>query len=326
LNLLQKAIVATAAYYDALDFPLTGFEIFKHLINPMRVAEEIEPLTNASLKNVLEELGKQNLRQYLGTKNGFYYLINRDGLVETRIERQKISDEKWKIARKFVSLMQIIPFIKMVAVSGSLAMDNARQQSDIDLFIIAKNKRIWTARFLTTLFFQIVGRRRHGERIKDRFCLNHYLADQFLKIDFRSLANAQTHSHLVTIFEKEKGIYNEFQRNNFWINDYLALYELQKLDSQRKIGINGFLRIIAKIQEFVLNSFLGIIIEKILRFFQKKLIQKHYANLKGKGRIVVGENQLEFHPDSQEAKILDKYNYNMLKLGLRIYEKDSGLS
>ncbi len=244
LNLLEKAVVATVAYYDVLDYPLTGFEVFKYLINPVRLISvesqfsEIEPVGKISLKDILETLNSRNISFFLEEKNGFYFLKGRKEIIQTRIERQKISDEKWKKAGKIIKWLQIIPYVKMVAVSGSLAMYNAREDSDIDLLIIARHKRIWTVRFLTSLFFQVLGKRRHGAKTADRFCLNHFITDQSLKIDFPSLYNAQTYAHLVVVLENEKGIYNKFQQANNWIRDYLAFYDYQKLDNQRKIKTN----------------------------------------------------------------------------------------
>ena len=333
LNVLQKAILATIAYYDVLDCSLTGFEVFKYLINPVHIAGqiglgrnlEIEPIGRISLKDVLDELDGRNLSFYIDQKNGFYFLKNRENLIQIRINRQKLSDEKWKKARKIINWMQVIPLIKLVAMSGSLAMNNAKEESDIDLLIVVKNKRIWTARFLVTLFFQIIGKRRHGSKTKNRFCLNHYITDQSLKINFPSLYNAQTYAHLVLLLEIEKDLYYKFQQGNSWIDDYLAFYNLQKMDNQRKIKINPLLRFVAKIQELILGTFIGLILEKILEFFQKRHIKIHSLKNQKGGRITANNEQLEFHPDSPEGLIIDKYNKSMLRLGFEIQEKDSGL-
>ena len=339
LNLLEKAIIATVVYYDVLDYPLTGFEVFKYLINPARLISvdsqfsEIEPVGKIFLKDILETLGSRNISFFLEEKNGFYFLREpaspsggRGEILEIRIDHQKISDEKWKKAGKIIKWLQIIPYIKIVAVSGSLAMYNARKDSDIDLLIIARHKRIWTVRFLTSLFFQVISKRRHGVKTADRFCLNHFITDQSLKIDFPSLYNAQTYAHLVVILENEKRIYNRFQQANNWIWDYLAFYDYQKIGNQRKIKTNSFLRNIGRFQEFILSSFIGNILESLLGFFQKRLIKKHSITQNKGGRIVANENQLEFHPTSPETKILDKYNEKMISLEFRVFEKDSGLN
>jgi len=334
LNLLEKSIVATIAYYDALDYPLTGFEVFKYLINPLHIIElsgisptdEIEPLGKIELVDVLEALENRNLSFYLGEENGFYFLKKRENIIQTRIERQKISDEMWKKVKKIIKWLPIIPCLRLVLISGSLAIDNAGQASDIDLLIAVKHKRIWTTRLLVTLFFQIIGQRRHGRKIQDRFCLNHYITDKSLKINLFSLYTAQSYSHLVPILEIKKGIHNEFQNENNWINNYLAFYDYQKLSSQRSVKISPLLKFIAQIHEFFISSFIGGISEKILGFFQKRHIKKHPLQSQKGGRIVADNNQLEFHPDSPEARIIDRYNQNMLRLGFQIEEKDSGLT
>lgn len=334
LTLLEKSIIATVAYYDALDYPLTGFEVFKYLINPLHISKisgmsqntEIEPLENINLLNVLKILEEDNLKFYINQKNGFYFLRGRDEIVQTRIERQKISDQMWKKAKRVIKWLQFLPYIKIIAVSGSLAMYNTKQESDIDLLIITQNKRIWTTRFLITLFLQAIGQRRHGRKTAGRFCLNHYITNKSLKINFPSLYNAQTYAHMVLVLENEQGIYNRFQFENRWITDYLTSYDLQKLDNQRKIKNNSFLGFIAKAKESVLNTFIGSVLEKILGFFQKYHIKHHPLKNEKGGRILADDNQLEFHPLSPETKILDKYNNTMLSLNLMIREQDSGLN
>jgi hypothetical protein len=131
---------------------------------------------------------------------------------------------------------------------------------------------------------------------------------------------------MVLILEIEQGIYNKFQFENRWITDYMAFYDLQKLDNQRKVKNNSFLRFIARIKELILNTFIGSILEKIFGFFQKYHIKYYSLRNKKEGRIIADENQLEFHPESPEVRILDEYNNTTLSLGLMVQEQDSGLN
>ena len=155
--------------------------------------------------------------------------------------------------------------------------------------------------------------------------MNHYLTDKSLKINFPSLYNAQTYAHLVSVLEIEKNIYHKFQQENNWINNYLAFYDYQKLGNQRKIKPSSFLRFFVRIKEIILNTFLGAILEKLLGFFQKYHIKHHPLKDKKGGRIIADNSQLEFHPASPEAGILDNYNRKMIGLGFKVFEKDSGL-
>lgn len=334
LNLLEKSILATIAYYDVLNYPLTGFEVFKYLISPSHIIAQSkpeqslisEPLKQSSFLKIQKTLRNKSLNNFVEEKNGFYFLKGKNKLLNIRIERQKISDQKWKKARKIIKWLWLIPFLKAVFVSGSLALDNTKEQSDIDLLIIAKHKRIWTVRFLITSFLHIIGKRRYGKKTADRICLNHYITDESLKIDFPSLYNAQTYAHLVLVLKSEKDVYKKFRQANKWINDYVVSYVEQESDDQRLIKERRLLKGFAKLQEIILNTFLGGFLEKLLGFFQKLIIKRHSQKHKKEGRVIADEFQLEFHPASPEANVLETYNQNILKLGLGIKkEKDSGL-
>ncbi len=333
LNLLEKSVLATIAYYNVVDYPLTGFEVFKYLINPSYITaisdidenSKIEPIKEIKFIDILRILESDNLKNYICKKNGFYYLLNKQilqntkrNLYQIRIKRQKISDEKWKQTTKIIKWLQIIPYVRMVLINGSMAMHNAGEESDIDLLIVAKNKRIWTTRFSITLFFQIIGKRRYGTKIKNRFCLNHYITDIFLKSSLLNLYVAHLYAHLVPVLEIEKGIYGRFQFENRWIGNYLCFYNVEKLDNQKKIKNSKIMKICRNFQEIILNTFLGDILEKIFGFFQKYLIKNHPLINREDGRIIFDDNQLEFHPNSQGMKILNKYKEIISKLDIGI--------
>jgi hypothetical protein len=77
-------------------------------------------------------------------------------------------------ARKFCAPLKHCPGVARVWVCNSLSMNAADKDSDIDLFIEATPGRIWTARVFSTLYFQILGIRRYGNKVKGRFCLSFF--------------------------------------------------------------------------------------------------------------------------------------------------------
>ena len=342
MTLLQKAILSTITYYNTLDYPLTSFEAFKYLVNPLHIAGfywspkpesktwkqvEVERFSEITLANVIKSLESKELKEFISEKNGFYFLRGRGKIIKIRISRQKIADQKWKKAKKIIHWLQVVPYLRMVAISGSLALNNTQKKSDFDLFIVVKNRRIWLTRFLITLLVQLMGKRRHKEFTEDRICLNHYVTDKFLEIKFRSLYNAQTYAHMIPVLEMEHEIYEKFQKANTWIKDYLVFWPEQKVEHLKVLKASSLFISIAKISEACLNNRFGNFLEKILKKLQKHSIEKNPLTHKRGGRITVDDTQLEFHPDSPERKILDKYNKSMLYLGVKELsrEKDSGL-
>ena len=88
----------------------------------------------------------------------------------------RIAQSKFKIAVRIVKILRYIPGISMISVCNSLSYNRAHEGSDIDLFIIAKNGRIWTARFFTLLFLEFIGAR-------PLVCASFFLAEDSLCIE-----------------------------------------------------------------------------------------------------------------------------------------------
>lgn len=328
MNLLQKSILSTIVYYDTLDYPLTSFEVFKYLCWKLSFQHkdfEVDKFGKISLVDIRKNLENRELKKFIDKKNGFYFLKGKEEIIRTRIERQKIADQKWKKAKKIIRWLQFIPYLRMVAVSGSLALNNTREESDIDVLVVVHSGRIWLTRFFITAFLQLIGGRRHKNFTKDRICLNHYITDKSLEIKFKSLYNAQTYAHMIPVLEM--GIYEKFQKANRWVKDYLMFWPEFNTKHFKTLKTNSFLKFIAKIGELCLDNKFGDLLERLSRRLQKKSIEKDPLTYKKGGRVTIDDTQLEFHPDSPERKILDKYNRIMVQLGIKelAKEKDSGL-
>jgi predicted nucleotidyltransferase len=174
MNQIIDAIIHTIAFYDAVGkVPLTKLELYKYLINmPAPPA--------GGFGSFLKILDREwpSLEPYIERERGFYSLKkNRSGYAR-RIHIGKTGIKKWRIAKRMIRLISFLPYVRMVAITGSLALNNTHKESDIDVLITAKHGHIWTVRILVTALMQILGKRRHGKKISDRICLNHYISDK----------------------------------------------------------------------------------------------------------------------------------------------------
>ncbi|MEA2098145.1 MAG: hypothetical protein U9P70_03675 [Patescibacteria group bacterium] len=331
---LEKQILATVIYYDILDYPLTSFEVFLYLVKENYESLQFggqARITNYELSDVCELLNtSEYLKKHIDQKLGFYFLKNRTNIVQQRLNRKKLADQKWKKIKKIFWIMQILPFIKMVLVSGSLAIGNSKNESDIDLIIVAKKGRIWMVRTFVTLLTSVLGVRRHGDKTENRICLNHYITDKSLRIPFESLYNAQSYLHLINVYnsKKDEKLFKNFQEENKWISKYVQNYEYSKLGSFRSIKRNRIFSLISKFFEFILFGKIGNYFEGKLSQIQSKRIKMDKLYKKSRGRITISNSQLEFHPSSHEANIIPEFNRRMKKLELFEFgeQKDSGLN
>ncbi|MDH7476381.1 MAG: hypothetical protein QHH09_02835 [Microgenomates group bacterium] len=63
----------------------------------------------------------------------------------------------------YLKLISVFPQIKLVGLSGSLSMMNAKENDDIDLFIITANNRLFTGRFIALALAEFLRIRRARE-------------------------------------------------------------------------------------------------------------------------------------------------------------------
>ena len=207
---LQKAILKTLAYADVFDYPLTLPELHNFLIGQ---------------KASLQDLEKTILGMEKIDKDGQFFLLKkRPKIVQARQKRFEWSQNKLKIAQRVAKYLKLIPFIKMVAVTGNLAMNNAEEKDDIDLLIVTSQNRLWLTRLLTVFLVELVANRRRpkDQEVEDKICLNMFLAENYLSLPKKEqdLFSAHEVFQAKLLWEKER-TYQKFLKANQWAQKYL---------------------------------------------------------------------------------------------------------
>lgn len=328
---INKNILATIAYYDIMDYPLTAFEVWKYLIarntEPRKVAtlprSEHETQTEddrCALADVMGELENEisakggpayGWKKYIENFQGFYFLRGRKNLVRQRLERNKVSEAKYKIVLRAVKFLKFIPYIRMIAVSGRVAMKNAEGESDLDLLIIFEKGHIFTGRFLSFALLSILGVRRKDKKIKNRICLNHFLSTDF-SVSVKDLFSSHAYVFMLPIFNFES--YQKFLKKNEWIKNYCPNFrnEIQALKEEKD---NNFSKIFRKILEKVFSLEF---IERNLKKIQVAKIKVNPKTQKMGGVIIYSDDELAFWPDfeKQGPRIYEKFKDKLAELGI----------
>ncbi len=209
MDSLQKRILKTLVYADIFDYPLTFNQLKKFLITSQKKDFKIG---DVKLKEIAE-------------KGNYFFLRGREKIVKERKRKEKYADRKLKIAQQVVRVLRLIPFIKMVAVTGNLAMRNANQEDDIDFLIITQRKRLWLSRFFAVVLLELLGKRRRPEEkeVKDKICLNMFLDEDHLEMSEKqqNLFSAHEILQLKSLYEKDD-FYDKFLDQNRWVKKFLA--------------------------------------------------------------------------------------------------------
>lgn len=166
---LELSIYRTTAYFAHFHYPLTSFEIWKWLLEPSK------SYTFAQVFAALD--GSDWLKEKLAFSEGFYGLGDVKMQVSSRQERLLNAFQKYAKLKWVLAIVGRMPYIDGIAVCNSLAFHHTLPKSDIDLFIVARPGRIWSARFFATAPLMLL-RQRPGERAEDPVCLSFFVTPQ----------------------------------------------------------------------------------------------------------------------------------------------------
>lgn len=306
---LNKNILATIIYYDGLDYPLTSFEIWKYLIRTDYYAHSGEPF-NVSLGEINKRLQDKGLLKYIEFEKGFHYLKGRSYLVKKRISSGKISAGKLKRLRRVVFWLRLVPFVRMIGVTGALAMKNAKMKSDWDLLVVLKYGKIWTGRTLVTLVTHIFKKRRHGSNISDRVCLNFFVTDQSLEVITKDLFSASEYMFLFPLFGWETFL--KFQIKNRWIAGMKPSYGLCEISPLKTLPDSKWTRNFRRFGEFIFSA--GFI-ENQLKKIEKKRIMNNPKTHQDGSLVYANDDALVFLPDPHGPKAFEQFKEKIQRLG-----------
>jgi len=197
--------IATAAYADVFDYPLTDSELIYWHIG-----------TGVHFVTGLQEIREKN--------RTFYVLPGKEKIVRQRLIREQYAKEKWNIVQRRVAWFCRIPTIACIGVTGALAMHNTKKGDDIDIIVITAPGTLWVTRLLVIIVADILRvRRKPGEKIvQDTLCFNMFMSRDMLTVpeNEQDLFSAHEVLQMVPVFERH-GTYNRFLRANSWVKKFL---------------------------------------------------------------------------------------------------------
>lgn len=236
---VEAAILRTLLYADVFDYPLTPAEIHHYLIGHAASADAV----HAALHTSAWLAGRVTL-----TAGGYFAVQDRAHIGPLRDERNRHAAKLWPSARRWARLIGCLPFVRMVAVTGALAMDNAPPGDDIDLLIVTAPGRVWLARAL------VVGLVRAARLLGVGLCPNYVLSQSALGQERRDLFVAHDLAQMVTLVGQ--GVAARMRAANAWAWRYLP-HARTPLRSEPDLAPRGLWRRVRQWGERLLCGRLG---------------------------------------------------------------------
>lgn len=251
----------------------------------------------------------------------------------TKIKTSQKKLNYWRF-RVYIKLISLFPQIKLVGLSGSISMMNAKEDDDIDLFIITAKNRLFTGRLISLILAQVLGLRRNREARSSNFLApvgtlpagngESQVAKNFNSSpSFNNETMKQWNNHVqdkvcLNLFFDEKNLeVPKFKQTEFVGHEVLQMKPIIVKDNiyERFLEANRWVfRLFPNAEEvfsmkykvsgiripntkYLILDTISDWIESQLRKFQLRFINKH------KTSEIITSTQLWFHPDDFEKKI-----------------------
>jgi hypothetical protein len=296
LNNTRQDILNILAYFDIFHYPLTNVEIQSFLSREVHQAHIDENLQLLIAEKSIFKLDE------------FYSLRNEFSIAKRRSDGNLLAMQEMKHAGKAAKILSRFPYVKGLAISGSLSKNFADKNTDVDFFIITEANRLWIARTLLQLFYKLaymVGKRRW-------FCLNYYIDELGLEIAETYIFTAMEIVTLVPMYGEIT--LENFLNANTWTKDHFPVHRpvTRGTPPIRK----GIFR---NLVEQIFNKKNGDKIDEWLmkithRRWQKKMI-RHKVNDKGiRIGMIVDRHFSKPDPVNFQKKIIDQYQRSITRL------------
>ena len=205
----ELAFLRSVTYAALFDYPLTLAQLHASLVEVHAEAPVVASWWRDS----------ELLQATVEHCDGLFFPAGRADLLPTRTRREALSRDLLEREDRVLSLVARMPFVRMVALSGSLAHLNAERSADLDLFVITAPGRVWSVTFAVLVISRLLGWRK-------RMCLNYVISERAMAIAPADLFSANQIIHLRPIVGHEvferfvnlnpfvKAIYPNFEAGN----------------------------------------------------------------------------------------------------------------
>ena len=238
----------------------------------------------------------------------FYSLRNDPALADRRIKGNLLANKEMKHAAKAAAILAKFPYVKGLAISGSLSKNFADEYTDVDFFIVTAADRLWIARSFLQLLYKLahlVGKGRW-------FCLNYYIDEKGLAISEKNIFTAMEIVTLVPMYGAKT--MSHFINANGWVNNYFPLHK-PAVDQLREVKPGFFRKGIERLLNTKLGDRLDVWLMKITKRRWQKKMKEQQVNEKGvRIGMLVDRHFSKPDPANFQHRILDQYFNKMSQL------------
>ena len=242
----------------------------------------------------MDELKRILKRAAVKQSGEFYYL--EESQVQNALEREQRAEKFWKYVKRFLWIFANVPFLKMAAVQNSLAYGSVGKKSDIDLLIVTRKNRIWTARAFLLLWLSLFNLRTTSKRKYMKFSPEILIDEAALNLGSYVVSNDYLiHYQMAdTVPIWNVPFWKTFLSANCWIKAKLPV-AYRSSNIREEFGNTASASWFAWLMERMLSGKFGDRVEAWAKIQQKKKLERARERLGITPNVVLGDHMIQTH-------------------------------
>jgi len=196
---LERAVLEALSYSDIFNYPLKLDELARYL--PIHLDGRDLIAAVARLDGLVV------------SRDGYLFLRGRDEIVNLRRKREMSSRRTLRHAMAYGYVLSHLPFVRMVAITGSLAVLNCDKTADLDFMLVTVPGRLWTARLFVLAFNRLT------QMVGHTLCPNLIVSESALGWPQRDLYSARELCQMLLI--SGGAVYSRLLAVNSWVAEFL---------------------------------------------------------------------------------------------------------
>lgn len=283
---LERAFLQSIVYASLFDYPLTLAQLRDALIGETADEDALAACYAASPR-------LQATVEYL---DGYYFPRGRRDLLAVRRQREARSRALLADLARPLALLTRLPFVRLVALSGSVAHLNADGAADLDVFVITRRARVWSVTVTMLVLARLGGWRR-------RLCLNYIVSDRALMMSPADLFCANQIVHLRPVCGEET--YRRFLQANRFVHRFYPNFRPRPLHPPAA-GPRGPSRA-ARVMEELLDWTIAPVYERLCRVLYRSHLRRRAHTWRSRDQVRLEAECLKLHTTSHRRDVMERF-------------------
>ena len=284
----KKSVLIPLIFFAWFKFPLTWRELRRYVWG--RELSEVE------LRLIVKEFSRVRQVGDLVWRGDFSSL--------ERSTAATLAAELWGQVARWRWLFSYIPFLSQVYVSNTLAYDNAKANSDIDLLLVGQSGRLWTMRAGLLVLMNLFNLRVRSVNRWKKFSPEFFVSQRGLDLSKVALPKDYNLVYwlvdLVPIWPD--GEHHSLRQANQWVKPHLPMaWRSPKIRQWRYLQPTIFRKAI----EGILSGKLGDHFESWAYNKQRRIIDRNIRKLGVNPSVVYNRDIIKLHFNDRRAQVRD---------------------